>query len=161
MKKILLLLLFLLSVSSCTNNNPNCHLSSELSKGLEEMIKEEKYNDVISKLLPSARNGDKAAQYFVGFYMSITSHVDAFKWSMLSAKQDCISGMILVGNAYRHGKSVEQNSTLAFKWYLRAAEMGDKSSAKLVSFLYQKGEGVEKDEEKAYYWHEQVYSTEK
>jgi len=71
-----------------------------------------------------------------------------------SAELGDISGMLVLGSAYRNGFGVEKNLSKAFELINTAAQHKNESAIKILAYMYYHGEGVIVDKNKAYELHE-------
>ena len=74
----------------------------------------------------------------------------AFKWYLKAAENGLIDAYYYVGNAYKRGEGVQQDSQKALKWLELAAEYQMKDAARELAEIYQDGLGnVSQNLEKA------------
>jgi TPR repeat protein len=107
----------------------------------------------------AANNGDKDAQYSLGFSLLNGSDgldqdlSEANKWFHLAAKQGHTEAQLELGNAYfYYGRGVQQSSSEALKWFRMAAERGCADAQNNVGSMYGKGIGTELNYEESVRW---------
>ena len=76
-----------------------------------------------------------------------------FDFLRKAAEQGKATAQFALGNAYRSGEGVAEDSVEAVKWYRKAAEQGDARAQFNLGVDYRKGEGVAKDLVEAVKWY--------
>lgn len=71
-----------------------------------------------------------------------------------------ISAMYILGQMYREGQGLPQDTTLAVKWYRKAADQGFSQAQYNLAVLYTKGEGVPQDYNTAIQWYKKAAKQE-
>ena len=115
----------------------------------------------IGHLKEAAEQGDKVAQYTLGFCYSKGERVPqnqkkAFKWYQKSACQGHADAQHNTGACFFRGIGVEQNYEKAFKWYRKAADQGYADAQHCVGVCYSDGLGVAQNDKKALQWYQKA-----
>ena len=63
-----------------------------------------------------------------------------------------LDAMTNIGELYRHGRGVPQDSARAMEWFQKAADLGSDWAMCGIGILYADGKGVAKDDAKAMEW---------
>ena len=129
MKKLILLIFFVMSFSSCSPN-----ISDVYQDGLDAYNRKE-YKTAFDKWEPLAKQGNAQAQsnfgvrYVIGLGVT-QDYKEAVKWFRLSAEQGEAEGQYNLGVMYVQGFGVKQDYVQAHKWFSIAGaneyENGDK-----------------------------------
>ncbi|KNE63870.1 hypothetical protein AMAG_19082 [Allomyces macrogynus ATCC 38327] len=77
---------------------------------------------------------------------------EAFAWFLSAAKQNEVGAMVLVGNAYQHGRGVCENTAEAVWWYMRAAKLRDPIACLILASCAESGYGVPRNLKCALMW---------
>ena len=64
--------------------------------------------------------------------------------------------VLIIGNLYKYGKSVERDLVVSFDWFKKAAELGEVRAINNLGVGYEDGIGCEKDLEKAFHYYYQA-----
>lgn len=110
--------------------------------------------------LALAQNGDKEAQFRVGYWYEhgIGAKKDdskALHWYLKAAENGQLSAMFYLAGFYQGGRGgSKSNWDKALYWYSLSAERGVKESQYNMAFFYHRGRlGVEKNYDKALHWY--------
>ena len=79
-------------------------------------------------------------------YKSIKLNIFKYLEKMDQNNSDVI---LFLGEAYKHGKDVDQDYIKAFEYYTKAVEMGNNHALNLIGLCYRRGIGIERDDKKA------------
>lgn len=104
----------------------------------------------------AAENGDRVAQYNLGYCYetSIYSNKrEAFNWYLKAATQGDADAQNNVGLFYYYGIGVNQDYTQAFKWFLKSANGNSSFASKYLGRCYEYGYGVQTNYQKAVDWY--------
>lgn len=143
MKKILPLILFIFSMSACSEMPYSSTDAEEYGISAEETVK---------KYMGSAEQGDVDAQYNLGSHYEFSEkdkNLDmAIKWYEEAASQGDIDAMNSLGGLYQRNKDAKKS----FYWNKKAAENGHTDSQVNIADAYEKGEVVEQDTALSVMW---------
>jgi len=122
------------------------------------------YSEIKPELMQKAKNGDKIAQYQVGYsYLRNNDDEKAVKWFKKSAKQGFRHAQGYLASFYKRGVGVEKNTEKSKYWYKKAFESykmqalkGDVYSQVYIGGCYQRGNGVKKNSLKAINWYKKA-----
>jgi TPR repeat protein len=160
MKRLLVIFIlpFLLLVIACENQS-KIDVKQDKEQELKQDIKVVEKTR-IEDLLKRANNGDRLAQFDLGFiYFNLEGDLkdekQAKEWFEKSAKQGFIEAQYNLGLMYENGAGVEKNWKEAISWYEKAAVQDDMESQFKLGFIYYRGkdEGLQ-DYSKAKEWFE-------
>lgn len=151
MKKMLLMLMLLLSMTATAQN------VDELYEAGKALYDAKEYAAAVEKLRPAAEKGHKKAQYRMGRCYDKGNGVEedngeAFKWYSKSADQGYYKAEYQLARAYMKGKGVAVDEKKAKTWVKRSvsgkkhgeemmeaikkgAAEGDKTDQKLLKLL--------------------------
>ena len=76
-----------------------------------------------------------------------------FQKALKAANRGDVSEQVKVGDCYRDGTGIEQNSSKAFEWYMKAAQNGYALGQNKVAYCYRVGFGIDEDENEVYRWY--------
>lgn len=122
------------------------------------------YSEIKPELIQKAKNGDKIAQFKLGYsYSRNNNNEEAVKWFKKSAKQGYLNAQSYLASYYKWGVGVKKNIEKSNFWYKKAyksykkkALEGDVSSQVFIAACYQRGEGVKKNTKKAIKWYKKA-----
>jgi TPR repeat protein len=101
----------------------------------------------------AANNGSSKAQFDVGAHYQFTGDFfSATRWWRLSADNGYAPAQKQLGDCYREGTGVPQDSSAAAKLIEQAAQQGFFSAQMELGEIYEKGQGVPQDSKRAYFW---------
>ena len=113
----------------------------------------------MEELTRAAELGDAEAQFDLGFMYTIgfgdfdADRAEALRWYRRSAEQGFARAQSVLGSAYAHGHSLEQDFTQAATWCRLGAEQGDAEGHLCMALLYAGGCGVEQDYTESARWY--------
>ena len=130
--------------------------SQNFQKGFDAYEKGD-YATALKEWTPLAEEGDKEAQYLLGFMYDYGKGIPedsktAVKWYTLSAEQGLKEAQNNLGEMYRDGKGVPQDYKSAVKWYTLSAEQGYADAQLNLGVMYALGQGVIDDKVYAHMW---------
>ena len=76
------------------------------------------------------------------------------RWYRKAADQGHAGAQSNLGNRYRTGQGVKQDSAAAVRWYRKAAAQGSGAVQYSLGLMYYQGKGVPEDYVQAYMWWE-------
>jgi len=101
----------------------------------------------------AAKHGSSKAQFDVGAHYQFTGDFfSATRWWRLSADNGYAPAQKQLGDCYREGTGVPQDSSAAAKLIEQAAQQGFFSAQMELGEIYEKGQGVPQDSKRAYFW---------
>jgi TPR repeat protein len=101
----------------------------------------------------AANNGSSRAQFDVGAHYQFTGDFfSATRWWKLSADHGYAPAEKQLGDCYREGTGVPQDSSAAAKLIEQAAQQGFFPAQMELGEIYEKGQGVPQDSRRAYFW---------
>jgi len=106
----------------------------------------------------AAEGGDVKAQvqlglmHAMGGYGVRHSYKEAAKWWQEAMDHGSVRGIYFMGELYRIGKGVDQDSAMAAKLYRQAADKGDTSAMTALGEAYVSGDGLTKDLKQGLSW---------
>lgn len=115
-------------------------------------------------LRTAAESGHPSAQLHLAKHLRVTLVLgvsqgkheefrrEALIWLRKAAHQGVAKAMCLLGDAYRDGEAVIQDSSIAFDWFTRAAESGDLDGQYALGEAYEIGSGTKTDVVNAFRW---------
>jgi TPR repeat protein len=104
----------------------------------------------------AANHGHAEAQYLL-WSMNEAGDVTARdQWLRMAAEQGLPSAQFTLGNFYRNGARVAQDSAEAAKWYREAAEQGHAKAQFSLGAMYGRGEGFSVDSAEAAKWYREA-----
>jgi len=131
---------------------------SNIMVDAKRLYQEGHHQEAFAKYLEVAKQGDLAAQAFVGQMYLVGEGTDqndeeALKWYTAAATRDYPPAQCGLGFFYYHKKN---DVSKAVEWYRKAAERGHVVALWRLGRIYKKGIGVPADREKAYAYFEQA-----
>jgi hypothetical protein len=147
MKKILPLILFIFSMSACSEVPYSLTDAEEYGISAEETVK---------KYTSKAEQGDADAQYNLGSHYEFSDkhkNIDvAIKWYEKAASQGHIDSMNSLGALYDPLYGRKKDAKKSFYWNKKAAENGNTDSQVDIADAYEKGEVVEQNTALSVMW---------
>ena len=132
------------------------NLLSEEIKSFENP--EDHVAHTIEQLKKAANQGNKGAQFRLGFYYDQGEGVikqdykEAVYWYEQAAQQGYAKAQDNLGYMYAKGKGVAQDYKAAVRWYSKAAEQGYVKAQYSLGVMYHEGKGVAQDYKTAVQW---------
>jgi uncharacterized protein len=165
MKKLLLLLLLSLGLTSLANANFEDELNSFESN-----------QNAFDEWLNLAEEGDANAQYNIAlmfadavyYYESVNeisgddvngNKKSSFYWSNKSANQGNIEAQFLLGKSYYYGEGILMNPPLGIQYITLSAQQGYAPAQERLGEYFAKGEKVEKSLELAAFWTRKAFEN--
>jgi TPR repeat protein len=124
----------------------------------QQAMKNGDYVTALREFLPLAKDGNAAAQLYVGFLYENGAGVqrdykEAAKWYRSTAEQGEADAQVYLGIKYENGEDgFPRDYQEAAKWYRLAAEQGDPRGQYFLGYLTLKGLGVAQDYVEAHMW---------
>lgn len=88
-------------------------------------------------------------QFYLGYAYDLEAeYKKAVEWHTKSANQGFAKAQFNLGNMYRNGHGVKQDSTKAHEWYTKSANQGHAEAQFILGEMYYDGHGVKQDDEK-------------
>jgi TPR repeat protein len=111
----------------------------------------------IAKILLSAQQGDKEAQFSMGmlYYCGVDiprSFTEAVSWWLKSAEQGHADAQFGLGYAYKDGTGVQRDYPEAIRWLSLSATQGNSYAQFVLGTTYLNGEGSPKNTIEAIKW---------
>lgn len=131
----------------------------ENARGQHELWHRFELTDLYTRLLPIAEQGDREAQYTLGYLLTSSFQgvrqdaTEAYKWFRLSAEQGHSEAQARVGYAYFQGGVVKKDHAKAAQWYKSAYEGGHVLASFFLGLIYAEGSGVLQDFSEATEWY--------
>ena len=133
--------------------------TQNLSKGSKffralELYEAKKYRKSYGLFEEAAEQGDKNAQFMLGYMYQKGRGVDqnyknsAF-WHTKAAEQGHRVSQVNLGEMYDKGQGVDQSAKKSAFWYAKAAEQGHAIAQNNLGYMYEYGKGVAQSYEKA------------
>lgn len=123
----------------------------------------QEYSREVLDVMKSAKAGDAAAQYNLGFMYQNgrggleQNDEDAAKWYRKSAEQGNASAQCSLGFMYYYGRGgLEQNDKEAVYWYRKSAIQGNAYGQYDLAIMYELGRGVDRDTNMALYFYDKA-----
>ena len=131
--------------------------AAETEQDAADAIKSQDYERAVEIMLPLAEAGSRFAQYNLGVFYEEGIGVEpdaaeAYKWTLLAAKQDDIDAIVRLASMQRDGIGTAQDLEASAQNFLLAAENGNVHGQSNMAHAYLNGIGVARDLEKAAYW---------
>lgn len=116
------------------------------------------YDEALRHFRPLAEEGDRDAQYWLGWMYSHGEGVEkndtlAVVWYRRAAGQGEPASQNNLGWMYSHGIGVAQDYDEALRWYRLSANQGDPDAQYNLGWMYSKGNGVPQDVSEAVKWY--------
>ncbi len=140
----------------------------DLITEVDKLIDAKKYEGLVEKLLPLAKQGYAPAQSrlgscYVNGYGVEKNTQQAYECFRKAAEQGDARGMNGLGTCYELGQGVAQDYNQAISWYRKAIEKGDTCAQTNLGLCYANGLGVKQNYKEATDWFkksaEQGYAT--
>jgi hypothetical protein len=134
--------------------------SGPVHAGFEEGVaayERKNYAAALREFLPVAKNGDGAAQGYVGviyqYGLGVAADLEkAVNWYSRAANNGDTMAQRILGNLHAEGVWGTRDNTAAAQWYELAAEAGDVDAMRKLGNMYLKGRGVRRDHNLAAKW---------
>jgi hypothetical protein len=116
------------------------------------------WQEIYSRRLPKAKNGNAKAQYEIASMFERGNGVQqsalkAFKWYKKAAKQGHNKAVFKVGLSCLKGTGTKKNYRKALKWFKTAGNKGNVRAFYSLGSMFENGQGVEKDLNLALEWY--------
>ena len=134
--------------------------SGPVHAGFEEGLaayERKNYAAALREFLPVAKNGDGAAQGYVGviyqYGLGVAADFEkAVKWYSQAANNGDTMAQRILGDLHAEGAWGTRDDTAAAEWYELAAEAGDIDAMRKLGNMYLEGRGVRRDNNLAAKW---------
>ena len=128
-------------------NNTDWHKTAKL-------IKERKYHEAATLLLPLAKSGDAESQTQLGSLyengLGVPLNLDiARRWYQSAAEENYSRAQVNLGFLYQFGIGESKDLSSAVYWYKKAVSQKDPRAEGKLAYLYLTEPGYEQDERKA------------
>ncbi len=138
------------------------HLKNLLSEEIKSFENPEDYiTHAVEQLKKAANQGNKGAQFRLGFYYDQgvgvkQDYSKAFSWIKKVANQGHAEVQEILGLFYYQGIGVKQDFKEGFNWIEKAANQGYADAQYNVGISYYYGQGAEQDYSKAFNWYQKA-----
>ncbi len=156
---LIFLMVIPLSFNSLAETEYMKQYKAENARGQHELWHRFEITDLYTRLLPIAEQGDREAQYTVGYLLKSSFQgvrqdaAEGYKWFRLSAEQGHSEAQAKVGYAYLQGGVVKKDYAEAAKWYRLASDGGQVLAPFFLGEIYARGSGVLQDFTEAAVWY--------
>ena len=150
MNKITILLLMLVSIPTTAEASTVEAFNNASERNSSLLIKDEKYQEAITLLLPLSQSGDAESQTQLGslYENGLGVPLDmtmAIRWYQTAAEQNYPRAQVNLGVLYQYGTGVNKDLSRAIYWFKKAVVQNDPRGEGKLGYLYIVGEGVEKN----------------
>jgi TPR repeat protein len=116
------------------------------------------YQKAFQGFLPLAQQGDRIAEYHVGYMYEHgqgvkKDYVTALSWLKKSADVGYADAQFETGYMYDNGLGIAQDYQEAYRWYKEAADQGNTMAINNIGWMCQQGNGVPRDYKRAMEWY--------